>query len=106
MNYFLEELKRRQLLIQSEPEGIVRDTMIDNLLIDWPESTEVENGWVKVEENPTEEGECLLRCEEGDIFHEVGFWDSKDWNTAYDRTGYSISELITHWRPLPAPPHP
>jgi hypothetical protein len=32
LQYLEAELKRRQDLIQSEPEGIVRETMIDNLL--------------------------------------------------------------------------
>ncbi len=29
-----EEIKRRQLLILSEPDDIVRETMIENLIID------------------------------------------------------------------------
>jgi hypothetical protein len=32
LQYLEAELKRRQGLIQSEPDGIVRETMIDNLL--------------------------------------------------------------------------
>lgn len=30
------EIQRRQLLIKSEPDGIVRETMINNLLLDLP----------------------------------------------------------------------
>jgi hypothetical protein len=32
LQYLEAELKRRQGLIQSEPDGIVRETMIDNLI--------------------------------------------------------------------------
>jgi hypothetical protein len=33
-NAILNEIQRRQLLIKSEPDGIVRETMINNLLLD------------------------------------------------------------------------
>lgn len=32
------EIQCRQLLIKSEPDGIVRETMINNLLLDLPQS--------------------------------------------------------------------
>ncbi len=38
----LNELQRRLGMIQSEPNGIVRETMIDNLLIDSETSLETE----------------------------------------------------------------
>jgi hypothetical protein len=34
VNNILSEIHRRQLLIKSEPDGIVRETMINNLLLD------------------------------------------------------------------------
>jgi hypothetical protein len=37
VNDLLNEIQRRQLLIKSEPDGIVRETMINNLLLDFPQ---------------------------------------------------------------------
>lgn len=33
-DYIISEIERRQKLILSEPDGIVRETMIQNLLLD------------------------------------------------------------------------
>lgn len=53
-----EELERRQSLIKSEPNGIVRETMIDNLLdgLDF-------NGSKETQRNPFCENKEKYKCE-------------------------------------------
>jgi|688.fasta_scaffold764373_3 hypothetical protein len=41
IEWLISELKRRILIIESEPDGIVRTTMIDNFLVDVDEAKEM-----------------------------------------------------------------
>lgn len=64
----LDELQIRLLKIKSEPDGIVRETMINNFLIDTKqfEKFEKDNNILLVEQlkNYTKEAHCVLGYDE------------------------------------------
>jgi hypothetical protein len=70
VDWLISELKRRILIIESEPDGIVRTTMIDNFLVDVDEAKAIERELIKES--------CIVAIMQ---WHE---WDKTNYLDLYD----------------------
>jgi hypothetical protein len=65
------------------------------------------NEWVNVDDKLPPEGKIALVVDD-EFRYDVAFWGSLDPNGVYwarNRFGQSLNMNITHWMPLPDPPH-
>jgi len=104
----IDEIERRRNLIASEPLGVVRETMIANLLVDLPSAEpEVRDGWVRVEDGlPEENGKYSIWDNGYDtaLFMD-GKWLSENKQVPGVLSDFRAQIFPSHWKRITPPKH-
>jgi len=109
INEIYSELNRRIGLVKSEPNGVVRETMIDMLLADLPclklpisapKSEEREMGWISVEDRLPMIANFVIAHKKNGLT--LGLYYSADKEFRYGQEDQTSQ--VTHWMPLPPKP--